>query len=288
MDQATDIAILSLVLLFLLHRVHGFASRSGKNKSMRLPPSPPGAIPFLGHLHLIKKPFHATLSGLAQRHGPVFTLRLGCRDAVVVTSPACAGECFTEHDVTFANRSLLPSQMLVTFDGAALGTASYGPHWRNLRRIAVVQLLSARRVGCMSGVICGEVRAMERRLHRATTTTEADVGAARVEQKRRLFEQVIDEVFPYVSSILWDYLPVLRWFDVFGVRNKILAAVSRRDAFLRRLIDAERRRTVDGVCSEKKSVIAVLLTLQKLEPEVYTDTMITAFCSVSDSFVRLF
>jgi hypothetical protein len=87
---------------------------------------------------------------------------------------------------------------------------------------------------------------------------------------------------------LWDYLPVLRWFDVFGVRNKILAAVSRRDAFLRRLIDAERRRTVDGVCSEKKSVIAVLLTLQKLEPEVYTDTMITAFCSVSDSFVRLF
>jgi hypothetical protein len=321
MDQAADIAILSLVLLFLLHRVHGFASRSGKNKSMRLPPSPPGAIPFLGHLHLIKKPFHATLSGLAQRHGPVFTLRLGCRDAVVVTSPACAGECFTEHDVTFANRSLLPSQMLVTFDGAALGTASYGPHWRNLRRIAVVQLLSARRVGCMSGVICGEVRAMVRRLHRATTTTEADGGAARVEQKRRLFElslrvlmeaiaetkaarpesddtdmspeaqefkQVIDEVFPYVSSILWDYLPVLRWFDVFGVRNKILAAVSRRDAFLRRLIDAERRRTVDGVCSEKKSVIAVLLTLQKLEPEVYTDTMITAFCSVSDSFVRLF
>ena len=42
----------------------------------------------------------------------------------------------------------------------------------------------------------------------------------------------------------------------------------------------------DGVYSEKKSLIAVLLTLQKLEPEVYTDTMITAFCSVRDSFVR--
>ena len=116
---------------------------------MRLPPSPPGAIPFLAHLHLIKKPFHATLSGLAQRHGPVFTLRFGCRDAVVVTSPACARECFTEHDVTFANRSLLPSQRLVTFDGAAFGTASYGPHWRDLHRIAMVQLLSAHRVGGM-------------------------------------------------------------------------------------------------------------------------------------------
>jgi hypothetical protein len=57
---------------------------------------------------------------------------------------------------------------------------------------------------------------------------------------------------------------------VFGVRNKILAAVSRRDAFLRRLIDAERQRLVDGNCSEKSSMIAVLLTLQKIEPPVYT------------------
>uniref|UniRef100_A0A804P7T3 Cytochrome P450 n=2 Tax=Zea mays TaxID=4577 RepID=A0A804P7T3_MAIZE len=318
MDLAAYIAILSLVFLFLLRRVHGLARRDGKSRSMRRPPpSPPGAVPFLGHLHLIKKPFHATLSGLAQRHGPVFTLRLGSRDAAVVTSPACARECFTEHDVTFANRSLLPSQRLVTFDGAALGTASYGPRWRDLRRVAVVQLLSAHRVGCMSGVICGEVRAMVRRLHRAAA---AAAGAgARVELKRRLFElslsvlmeaiaetkaarrdpepepdadgttdmspeaqefkRVIDEVFPYVSSVLWDYLPVLRWFDVAGVRSRILAAVSRRDAFLRRLIDAERRRMADGVCGEKKSLIAVLLALQKLEPEVYTDTVITAFCS---------
>jgi hypothetical protein len=35
-------------------------------------------------------------------------------------------------------------------------------------------------------------------------------------------------------------------FDVFGVRNKILAAVSASDAFLRRLIDAERRRLQEG------------------------------------------
>ncbi|XP_062212479.1 cytochrome P450 81Q32-like [Phragmites australis] len=312
MDEAY-IVILSFVFLFLAHQVLVRASskNNGRSKRMRLPPSPPGAIPFLGHLHLVEKPYHAALSRLAERHGPIFSLRLGSRDAVVVTSPAFARECFTEHDVTFANRPLLPSQMLVTFDGAALGTASYGPHWRNLRRIVAVHLLSAHRVSCMSGVIYAEVRAMVRQMYRATTA--APGGAARIELKRGLFElslsvlmetiaqtkatrpesdadtdmsveaqefkQVIDEIFPHVGSVLWDYLPVLRWFDVFGVRNKILAAVRTRDAVLRRLIDAVRRRLDDSCESEKKSMIAVLLTLQQTEPEVYTDTMMAALCS---------
>jgi hypothetical protein len=79
-------------------------------------------------------------------------------------------------------------------------------------------------------------------------------------------------------------LAVLRWLDVFGVRNKLVAAVNRRNVFLRRLIDAERRR-VDGGGddSEKKSVIAVLLSLQKSDPEVYTDTTIMSLCAVSVS-----
>jgi hypothetical protein len=74
---------------------------------------------------------------------------------------------------------------------------------------------------------------------------------------------------------------------VYGVRNRILDAVSRRDAFLKRLIDGERRRLDDGKESENKSMIAVLLTLQKSEPEVYTDTMIIALCAVSASSVLL-
>ncbi|KAK8444089.1 hypothetical protein SEVIR_9G081400v4 [Setaria viridis] len=314
MDKVAYIAIfLSFVFLFLVRHLlrRPGGDNHGKSKSMRLPPSPRGALPFLGHLHLIKKPFHVALSRLAERHGPAFSLRLGFRDAVVVTSPALARECFTEHDVTFANRPRIPSQMLAT--GVALGTASYGPHWRNLRRVATVQLLSAHRVGRMSGVICAEVRAMARRIYSATTAAAVPGGAARIELRRRLFElslsvlmeaiaqtkatqpnadadtdmsveaqvfkQVIDEVFPRIGSVWWDHLPALQWLDVFGVRNKILAAVRRRDAVLRRLLDAERRRLDDGIDNEKKSMMAVLLTLQRTEPEVYTDTMITALCA---------
>ncbi|XBI65361.1 hypothetical protein VPH35_045230 [Triticum aestivum] len=94
----------------------------------------------------------------------------------------------------------------------------------------------------------------------------------------REFKQVVDEIIPLIGAAnVWDYLPVMRWLDVSGVRSRILATVSRRDAFLHRLIDAERPRMDEG---EKKSMIAVLLTLQKTEPELYTDQMIIALCAV--------
>ncbi|CAL4919198.1 unnamed protein product [Urochloa decumbens] len=310
-------AILSFLFLFSIHRLLGRHHRksNGKNKTMqRLPPSPL-AIPVIGHLHLLGKPIHSALARLADRYGPVFSLRLGSRAAVVVSSAALARECFTEHDVCFANRPRFPTLLFVSYGATTLPTSSYGSYWRNLRRVATVQLLSANRVSCMLPIISGEVRAMARRMYRAAAAAHG--GAARIELKRRLFEvslsalmetigrtktsrgdadadtdmspearefkECMDVFMPLLGTAnTWDYVPVLRWFDVFGVRKKIMAAVAGRDAFLQRLIDAERRCMDDddgGNDSEKKSMIGVLLSLQKSEPEVYTDTMIMAHCS---------
>ncbi|TVU18868.1 hypothetical protein EJB05_34985, partial [Eragrostis curvula] len=304
------IAILTFLFLFSVHRLLG-GKINGKSKH-RLPPSPP-AIPILGHLHLLEKPTHIALARLAARYGPVLSLRLGSRDAVVVSSAERARECFTENDLCFASRPRFPSLLLVSFDGATLPMCRYGAYWRNLRRVATVQLLSAHRVTCMLPAVSAEVRAMVRRMYRSAAA--APGRAARVELKRRLFElslsalletiaqtktsraeaeadtdmspegqefkKALDEFNPLIGAAnLWDYLPMLRWFDVFGVRKKILAAVARRDAFLRRLIDSERHKlgahSGDG---EKKNMIAVLLSLQQLEPDVYTDTTIMALCA---------
>ncbi|GJN23244.1 hypothetical protein PR202_gb10876 [Eleusine coracana subsp. coracana] len=332
MDPAY-VAILSVLFLFSLHRFLSHHRRrsskvvvNGKNNlgtHHRLPPGPP-AIPVLGHLHLLEKPIHAALSRLAKQYGPLFSLRMGSRPAMVVSSAELARVCFTEHDVTFATRPRFPSFDLVSFGGTTLPTSRYGPYWRNLRRVATVHLLSAHRVTCMLPVVSGEVRAMARRMYRAAAAA-GPRGAARVELKRRLFElslsalmetiartktsrgegsgagaaagddrdmapetqefkEALDEFIPLVGAAnVWDFLPVLRWLDVLGVRRRILAAVGRRDAFLRRLIDAERRRMEEGDDGggegEKKSMIAVLLTLQKTEPEVYTDATIMALCT---------
>ncbi|KAG2545718.1 hypothetical protein PVAP13_9KG228071 [Panicum virgatum] len=106
---AAYVAILFLSFLFLFSLLgHRRRKINGESKRMpRLPPSPP-TIPVLGHLHLLGKPIHAALARLAVRYGSVFSLRLGSREAVVVSSAACARECFTEHDVCFANRPRFP------------------------------------------------------------------------------------------------------------------------------------------------------------------------------------
>jgi hypothetical protein len=99
---------------------------------------------------------------------------------------------------------------------------------------------------------------------------------------------VLDVFLPLVGGAsAWDYTcRCLRWFDVFGVRQKLLAAVRTRDAFLKKHIDAERRRLdADGEDCQKKSMIVVLLSMKKTEPTVYTDTMITSMCAVSVLFL---
>ncbi|CAD6207819.1 unnamed protein product [Miscanthus lutarioriparius] len=65
---------------------------------------------------------------LAARYGPVFSLRLGSRDAVVVSSTDWARECLTEHDVTFAKHPTFPTLDLMTYGGTTIGTRAYGPY----------------------------------------------------------------------------------------------------------------------------------------------------------------
>nr|CAB3493147.1 unnamed protein product [Digitaria exilis] len=291
--ETAYLVLLSFFFILATHRLLRH-HRHGKRSTQKLPPGPL-AVPVLGHLHLLKKPLHHKLARLAARYGPVFSLRLGSRHAVVVSSADLARECFTEHDVTFASCPRFPTLSLVTYGGTTIGNCVYGPYWRHLRRVATVHLLSARRVSSMLPAIGTELRAMVRRMHRAAA--DATGAGARVDLRRRLFELILsalmetiaqsktsrgvndadtdmspeaqefkeslDALVPLVgvgAANAMDFLPVLQRFDVFGVKNRIAAAVSTRDALFQRLIDTERRRLLqikDGDESEHDERAAV-------------------------------
>ncbi|KAK8561152.1 hypothetical protein V6N12_048227 [Hibiscus sabdariffa] len=57
----------------------------GKNEQQRRPPEPAGAIPLLGHLHLLgnNQLIHRALADMADKYGPAFSIRLGIHRALV-------------------------------------------------------------------------------------------------------------------------------------------------------------------------------------------------------------
>ena len=83
-----------------------------QQRKRKLPPSPPGAWPIVGHLLLLGKHPHITMETWGKQVGDIFLLRLGSVRAIVVTSPELAREVLATQDKTWASR---PKQKISTF-----------------------------------------------------------------------------------------------------------------------------------------------------------------------------
>jgi 4-hydroxyphenylacetaldehyde oxime monooxygenase len=134
---------LLVVLLFLL--VAMARRRRRTSGGSRLPPGPPG-LPILGNLHQMGSLPHRSLRDLARRHGPVMLLRLGAVPTLVVSSPAAAREVMKAHDVDCCSRPDTPGARRLSYGHKDVAFAPYSEYWREMRKLFVVELLSARRV----------------------------------------------------------------------------------------------------------------------------------------------
>ncbi|KAK4435856.1 Xanthotoxin 5-hydroxylase CYP82C4 [Sesamum alatum] len=126
---ATVAAVIFIVLLFNLWRKY-------HRNSAQSPPQPSGALPIIGHLHLLGAESHIahTLANLADKYGPVFTLWLGMQRVVVVSSREAVFECFTSNDKSFANRPKFSAGEHLVYDHASFGFTN-GPYWREMRKL---------------------------------------------------------------------------------------------------------------------------------------------------------
>uniref|UniRef100_A0ACD5ZIE8 Uncharacterized protein n=1 Tax=Avena sativa TaxID=4498 RepID=A0ACD5ZIE8_AVESA len=212
------LALASLLVVLVRRRR---TAMHGMKDALRLPPSP-WALPIIGHLHHLAGALpHRAMRALSLRHGPVMLLRLGEVPTLVVSSRDGAREVMKTHDTAFASRPLSASVRAISNGGRGIVFAPYGDRWRHLRKIAVMELLTARRVvsfravreeevaSMLRGVAAAAARPVEMRARLSTLTSDTTARIAMGDRCKdrdlflRKLERCIELVAGFNPADLW-------------------------------------------------------------------------------------
>lgn len=143
MEVSWALSLLLLILsLSILLKV--FKPQTLKN----LPPGPP-KLPLIRNLHQLASKNtlpHRRLAELARVYGPIMHLQLGEVPTVVISSPEMAREVMKTQDAVFCDRPNVLIAEHLFYNSSDLALAPYGEYWRHVRKIATIELFTARRV----------------------------------------------------------------------------------------------------------------------------------------------
>lgn len=231
---------------------------------------PPGPLrfPIIGHLHLLGKLPHQSLSELSKVHGPLMFLRLGRAPVLVASSPEMARLILQTHDLAFANRL---SNIAVTNNifGRGLDMAFSPPnaHWKLTRRLFAAEIGSSKGLDFFKPVRVEETRALMRsvladsmdapprpqQMRRKLQGTMFDImmgmifGAKHGHSlhKARIVE-LVEETLQLMGMFnVGDFLPCIAWMDLQGCERRSKRVGAEFRAAFEGIINA-RRQLADG------------------------------------------
>ncbi|XP_039059755.1 methyltetrahydroprotoberberine 14-monooxygenase-like [Hibiscus syriacus] len=160
----------NIVFTLLVPRlIFGAISRAKSNQkdNKKPPPELAGGRPLLGHLHLFGKGqlIHRKLGSLADEYGLAFLIRMGIHPTLVVSSWDVIKECFTTNDKVFQTGPRFLTAKIMGYDHASMASAPYSPYWSHTREIAIVELLSNRRLELLKHICKAEINAFLKQLY---------------------------------------------------------------------------------------------------------------------------
>ncbi|CAL4909095.1 unnamed protein product [Urochloa decumbens] len=204
---------------------------------------------------------HRKLQALAQRYGDIFRLRLGAVATVVVSSASMAEEVLKNHDHVFCGRPQQHTARGILYDCRDVAFSPYGERWRQLRRIAVVHLLSVKRVDSLRLLREEEVASLVARIRTMsvqavnvsglivnlthTVTSRAAFGNRLGGMDPRIFREMMKEVADLLETIaVSDMFPRLRWVDwATGLDARIKRTAGKLDNILEGAIKEHEERS---------------------------------------------
>ncbi|XP_028807299.1 geraniol 8-hydroxylase-like [Neltuma alba] len=221
-------------------------------------PGPPG-LPLFGNLLCLHPQLHSYFTSLSKIYGPIFSLRLGAKHIIVLSSPSLARQVLKDHDLTFANRSVTVAGRVAFYDGSDILWTPYGPEWRMLKKVFVQWIVS----NCATDSLCA--------LRRKEVQKTVGYLYSRVGSPVDIGQQMYLTVLNIITNMIWggtaaeeddemmmkgaefrkvvarivallgkpnisDIFPWLALFDLQGVEQQMRLAVQQFDQIFEKVI----------------------------------------------------
>ncbi|KAM3282720.1 hypothetical protein P3S67_026365 [Capsicum chacoense] len=252
----------ALVFLFIF-----LLLRKWKSQKLKLPPGP-WKLPFIGSLHhlALSGPIpHHGLTNLAKRYGPLMYLQLGEVDMVVISSPRMAKEVLKTHDLVFATR---PKHMtysdIVHYGSTDEVFSPYGAYWRQIRKICILELLSAKVVNnFVRSIRQGELLNMTSSIRSmsnikvnltkkiiwftSSVTCRSALGKISNEHQDKLIYLLKEMLSLSIAVNVADFFPKWKFLhDLGGSRSRLLKVHSKVDEILEYVVNEHKQSRANG------------------------------------------
>ncbi|CAI9281521.1 unnamed protein product [Lactuca saligna] len=228
----------------------------------------PSGVPFLGLLFAFTSSLtHRTLAKLSTAFNakPLMAFSVGLTRFVISSHPETAKEILNSS--AFADRPVKESAYELLFH-RAMGFAPYGDYWRNLRRISATHLFSPKRVAgfgvfrqniglnmvsqVSSSMEENGVVEVKKILHFASLNNVMlsvfgksydDFSENGGSGDGSELEKLVSEGYELLGIFNWsDHFPLVRWFDLQGVRKRCRNLVSKVNVFVGEIIEQHREK----------------------------------------------
>nr|GEY59443.1 cytochrome P450 CYP82D47-like [Tanacetum cinerariifolium] len=308
------LSILVLVANILCFLVYGHLARirDRVRESNNLVPEAAGSWPLIGHLHLLagSQVPHKVLGSLADKFGPIFTIKLGVHRVLVVSNSEVAKECLTTNDKVFASRPKAMATELMGYNYANFAL-SHGPYWREIRKIVVLELVSQHRLRMLARVRVSEVKKFIIDMYRTCNTNKGSPGKVKIDMKKwfgdltvNIVERILfGDCFSSIEQndqfkkdirrfnellgafIPSDVIPGLRWLDLGGYEKMMKKTAKDIDVVIDGWLEEHKKidstQHIDGCKDQVFMATLLCLVKEKIKEDLYgfsIDAIVKATC----------